>query len=376
LYFEGYGKPRKLQIVIGDTRLDNFIPMICALHCMMRCTDNLFVLLLKSITEEQTTVIENRMREMKGFSQFQFRTTARTEIEDEYDQTDVKLPYMNGKQVKITLENHEEIFKDIYDEVESIIWKIERAVLLVYIQGTTEQLRDPLFNLSYFRQILLALARILRFRYPGQRFSHYLHIVIEHAPQLLEEHKSLTKFSKEVDESKHCDIERKASRITSAGGLTDANRLEQVILINLRRLLLTEDYNIEEYDTVEEINMKKKRIHRENQEKWLLEIKDYVEKLTSENWEEYLNNLQVRTFSTITRVAKQRRVYARTKNKKQKLLTKARSIKKRPRATIDAINYGSFKRAKLNLEHFQERNQQSPSTQFKSILKKARDKVK
>jgi hypothetical protein len=207
-------------------------------------------LYLKSVSlnvekDKLIQTITDRIKNLTGCSQFQFRVEKRDEEDDDPDQSDIDTPYMNGAQVETILVNYQTIFKDCFDEVEMMIWKFLRCILLCFICATTEELEHPEFNLDTYADILKAFSRLIRIHYSTSGFAYYVHIVIEHSADLIRKHGSLAKYSNEAVENLHCLIDQQRERGTSDGGKGSTNNyISQVMGFALRRLFLMVIYSI------------------------------------------------------------------------------------------------------------------------------------
>jgi hypothetical protein len=142
------------------------------------------VLGLKSMSvniqqDKCTQNIANKIRTLFSCHSFQFRVKEHADEDDDPDQMDIKIPYMNGAQTEAILKNFENIFSQKDDstirmnEVEILIWKFLRVILLCFICAPSKLLlQDKEFSIATYRLTLTAFSRLIRIRYSTSLSSH------------------------------------------------------------------------------------------------------------------------------------------------------------------------------------------------------------
>ncbi|PRP75602.1 hypothetical protein PROFUN_15647 [Planoprotostelium fungivorum] len=95
---------------------------------------------------------------------------------------------MSGDLCQSILDNHTKIFEGIYTKNEAHVWEAWRILFEFFINAPESSILkaiDNLMSISFF-----------------EIGSHYLHIMIQHLPEILLEHKSLTRFANQGTEKR------------------------------------------------------------------------------------------------------------------------------------------------------------------------------
>jgi len=164
--------------------------MFCPLHAKLRIVSNLLKYFLK--TRSSIEEVETKLRSLPGNSNFKFRQKeASIEDENQFDQSDVEVPFLNGSQCNLLLKEFPRLFS--LSQAVRDIWRLVQYLFQNWIDASEKKVSAQRF--SDLETALKRLSQLLKRAYPGQMFGYYFHIIICHLPDVLQKYGSVSQFS-------------------------------------------------------------------------------------------------------------------------------------------------------------------------------------
>ena len=238
--------------------------MICSLHLKMRVVGNLMSQFLKKREHDVWDEVADKIREYKHCSQFNWRNEKFEDEKDDFDQRYPKLPYMNGDQCDMILNNFKEIFGKHMTPVEILAWEIVSILIYNYIEGPTSNKGNAAVKKN-LEEYCTLLKHCMTSEYPSSKFAHYIHIVVMHLPDLIFNYGNLSQFANEGSENIHAGHILGLERATAALPEQYKSPMEQLFFQGCRKFFLAAQHKfpwLGKLAETDEYHAKKKKLEK------------------------------------------------------------------------------------------------------------------